>query len=324
MSTPRNLKNNINDWQERICNAPYTQFGNQVKYFFEKIENEKVIKGIIHEACTKYNFSNEDILERINHNGILSDFSFKNETEHVAFNFQLLKYFLNKFPTGQLHTVNFFQRDDFEKTKNNFVEEYIATLVNFIQDRIEKSNSIIFLLEKYKKRTEWFNKKALLEKYHTSKNHEQILEDDLRLFLFDQGIEYPFSTPKSPSGRADIVGNVTDEDLLICEIKIFDSDKNYRKDRIKKGLTQIIQYTNDYNKDSGYLVIFNMDDADMHFNFDSTHSFPPKLSYGNKTYYFIVVNIREQEHASMLKKPPMIDINLSDLIEENSMAENIN
>ena len=82
------------------------------------------------------------------------------------------------------------------------------------------------MLEKYKRRTEWFTFSNLLEKYSTAdKNYEQIFEDDLRLFLFDQGIDYPFSTPKSTSGRGDIIGSIDTNDPLIIEIKIFDRER---------------------------------------------------------------------------------------------------
>lgn len=36
-----------------------------------------------------------------------------------------------------------------------------------------------------------------------------------------------FSTPRTPSGKADIVEAIETNDLLIIEIKIFDEPKNY-------------------------------------------------------------------------------------------------
>ena len=66
------------------------------------------------------------------------------------------------------------------------VEQLIAfPIVYFVHDKIEKYSSTIFLLEKYKKRIEWFTKDQLLTKYRQlTKSYEQIFEDDLRLFLY--------------------------------------------------------------------------------------------------------------------------------------------
>jgi hypothetical protein len=148
----------------------------------------------------------------------------------------------------------------YERGISLFVHDFILPITNYLHDKLNKSSSTMYLLEKYKKRTEWFNKNILFEKYKSAeKEYEQIFEDDLRLFLFDQGIDYPFSTPKSTSGRADLIGAIDTSDPLIIEIKIFDRGKKYEINRIVKGLTQIKDYTNDYNKDFGYLVIFNLE-----------------------------------------------------------------
>lgn len=121
----------------------------------------------------------------------------------------------------------------------------------------------------------------------------------MRLFLFDQGIDYPFSTPTSASGRADIIGEIETDDPLVVEIKIFDRSKSYGKERIKDGFNQIVKYANDYNKDVGYLVIFNMDKAELNFNFtDNSNIFPPSIQFNNKIFYFVVINSANNETAS--------------------------
>ena len=80
----------------------------------------------------------------------------------------------------------------FEERKVDYVETFINPVVEFLHDRIDKSSSILYLLEKYKK-SRMVSKKELFGNYKsTTKGYEQILEDDLRLFLFDQGIDYPF------------------------------------------------------------------------------------------------------------------------------------
>ncbi len=204
---------------------------------------------------------------------------------------------------------------DFEGIKTKIIEEYISPILYFFHDRLNKSNSVVYLLEKYKKRTEWFTKSQLYSAYKSStKNYEKIFEDDLRLFLFEQGIDYPFSTPMSASGRADIIGEIETDDPLIVEIKIFDRDKGYGAERIKEGFTQIVKYANDYNKDFGFLVVFNMDEVELNLiDSENGNLFPPSTTFNNKTFFVIVVNCLDGKSASKSGNIKEIEISMKNL-----------
>lgn len=156
------------------------------------------------------------------------------------------------------------------------------------------------MLERYKRRIEWFHRDTLLKTYNEAESgYEKIFEDDLRLFLFDQGIDYPFSTPHSASGRADVVGLLDTKSPLIVEIKIWDSSKSYRKARLLEGFNQIVQYTSDYNKEVGYLVVFNCDNVEIEVESeDSKLNFPNRVLFNNRTYYIVVVNMFNELTAS--------------------------
>lgn len=190
----------------------------------------------------------------------------------------------------------------------------VYPIINALQDRLDKSSFILYLLERYKRRTEWFMKKDLCKRYKSvNKSYEQIFEDDLRLFLFDQGVDFPFSTPQSASGRADVVGQIETEDPIIVEVKIFDKNKGYGVDRIKDGFGQIVDYTTDYNKNTGYLVIYNMEETELDFNFsDSNNMFPPSISLNGKVFYFIVINLSivSASKKGPLKKIPITETEL--------------
>jgi len=295
-----NLRTDLQEWKNRLYRSPYGQFGHQLKYFLNNLKENKQIAGIMSEASNQYSYKEEqfDEIEKQLMRG--TKLSFENEINQAAFCYQFLEYFVIKYKTHDLHIYTLFQRSGFDKTRDKIIEDYISPIIYFLHDKLDKSNSTIYLLEKYKKRTEWFFKKELYEQYSSaSKNYEQKLEDDLRLFLFDQGIDYPFSTPMSSSGRADIVGEIDTDDPLIIEIKIFDRDKGYGKSRIKDGFAQIVKYANDYNKDVGYLVIYNMDIAELNLNFNESNGiFPPCIKFNNKTYYIIVIDTKLRETAS--------------------------
>lgn len=201
---------------------------------------------------------------------------------------------------------------------NSFV---FVPIVNFLHDTLEESNNALVLLERCKNRTEWFRKSELRTTYSqaSSKGYEQVLEDDLRLFLFDQGIEYPFSTPKSASGRADIVADLETPDPLIVEIKIVDEQRNYGKRCITDGITQIYKHACDFDKSLGYLVVFNMDVAEIEFEL-SSESMPSRITIAGKTLFLVVVNLQDLKPASkqgQLKKVTLTESDLVSGIESN-------
>lgn len=191
-------------------------------------------------------------------------------------------------------------------------------MVNYIHDELDSSNGILYLLEKYKRRTEWFLAAKLENKYKTAApSYEQVFEDDLRMYLFDQGIDYPFSTPASSSGRADIIGLIETNDPLILEIKIFDKQRSYGKPRISSGFAQIVRYARDYNKPVGYLVIYNLDKVEIHIETErKDKTFPYRIEFAGKIFYIIIVNLNFGTSSSKLKKLDVVSLTMDEIITE--------
>jgi len=310
-----NLRTQLQEWKNRLYRAPSEQFGHQLKYLINNLNQHIQIQGLINEACIKYVLTKEqyDDFSEMMERG--SELSFENEIHQTAFCWQFLKHFISGTGDYNLHRYTIFQCREFDNTRSKIIEALISPIIYYLHDRLDKSNSVIFLLEKYKRRTEWFTKKLLYKKYQEiDHNYEQLFEDDLRLFLFDQGIDYPFSTPLSATGRADIIGEIETDDPLVVEIKIFDRTKNYGKDRIKDGFTQIVKYANDYNKDVGYLVIYNLDKGELNLNFsEKTKIFPPSINFNNKVFYFIIINAAVFDTASKSGTITQIEITENEL-----------
>lgn len=308
-----NLRTNLQEWKNRLSRASWEQFGHQLKYLLQNIEGNKLIKGLIHEAIIEYPYDKTKIGEVVDD---LRDIQFKNQTDHASFCYQLMHFLIESVGHYDFHQLTIFQSGSFEENKEEVISQTITPIFYYLHDKLDKSNSTIYLLEKYKRRTEWFTKLDLLSRYQSAtKSYEQILEDDLRMFLFDQGIDYPFSTPKSTSGRADIIGAIDTSDPIVLEIKIVDKKRGYGKGRIKEGFTQILKYANDYNKDIGYLVIYNLDSSEINCNFSEQNDvFPPVFNFNNKTFFFIVINLAQLESASNLGTLQSIEITEADLL----------
>lgn len=311
-----NLRSNLQEWRSRLYRTTFQQLGNQLKFFANYIENTSQLKGIIYESIFNSKYNNDEIA-RI-YDSLLHGqrHLFDDEADQAAFSYLFLNYCLQKAGNYNLRSLNLFMGGDFEEFRGNFIETYISPILIYFHNTLDASNSVLFLLEKYKKRVEWFYHAELLNKYlNAERSFEKLLEDDLRLFLFDQGIDYPFSTPKSASGRADIVGEIDTDDPIVIEIKIFDKEKRYDKNRIKEGFNQIVKYTNDYNKNVGYLVIFNMNQVEINFKFDSNSKmFPPAIHFNNKIFYFIVINCNNTLSASKLGSIEQVEVTEAEII----------
>jgi hypothetical protein len=108
-------------------------------------------------------------------------------------------------------------------------------LVGYLQEQLGAASDVLYLLERYVRRVEWFDRARLWEEYHRDKVRGEALYDrDLRRFLFEQGIDYPFSRPASASGEADIIADLSTDDPLVCEVKLFNAG-SYGRSYIGKG-----------------------------------------------------------------------------------------
>ena len=193
-----NLRTNLQEWKNRLYKSSFEQFPHQLKFSLSNIDNNKLLTGIIQEAVLKYSLDDETLNRTIEEmmQGP-NEYSFENEMQHASFFFQILKHIIKAQGSYNLHMTSMFFAGEFEESKKNVIEICITPIFYYLHDQLDHSNSVTYLLEKYKKRTEWFTGNELLEKYNSvESNYEKLFEDDLRLFLFDQGIDNPFSTPK--------------------------------------------------------------------------------------------------------------------------------
>lgn len=296
-----NLRADLQEWKNRLVRADYNQFGHQLKFFIDFIEKNKIIFGLITEMTNLYKYE-ISFFEKLDSTERYFDIVFENNEQQASYYYQLIKYVSSQVGVAKINEDFYFGTGEYGKQADVIVENIITPLIYYFHDKLDKSNSIIYLLEKYKRRVEWFTRKELSNKYNSAeKEYENLLQEDLRLFLFDQGIDFPFSTPESASGRSDIVGAIETDDPLIIEIKILDKQKKYGIERIKSGLHQIVKYTEDYSKDVGYLVIYNFDKTRYDFKFkDNNNIFPPMLTFNNKLYYFVTIDMYFDETASKL------------------------
>jgi hypothetical protein len=192
---------------------------------------------------------------------------------------------------------------NFNDQLRDFVEGAIDPLVHYLEDRIEDGGSVLGILGRYKRRTEWFHQSDLHARYEADTTHgEQVLDAHLREYLVDHGIDFPFSQPRSPSGEADVVSLGSDEPLAL-EIKLFLPDAGKDRAYIRQGFAQAYRYAADYHLPAGYLVTFNLTDGLLVFGSDHPERWPASITVGDRTVFCVTVDANpERPTASKDRK----------------------
>jgi hypothetical protein len=264
-------------------------FNDELKIFFEFLRSKPLLNGLLEEIRLnlpdfKTAYNNMVAKRRI----ILPT----TEKERVRLCLSFLEYCMNEAredESSQIgmelgHLMNFEQGTHF------FIEQFFMPFYEYLDQHIEDLSSVLYIIEKFKLRSQWFERERLFNLYNSdTSTGEAKLDKSLREFLFDNGIEYPFSSPASDSGRADIVASLHTPDPIIIEVKVFDGASRGRN-HIRKGFRQINEYMTDYGKDIGYLVIFNVCDKDLRFSLTCSDK-PLRISSSNKTVFIIDVDI---------------------------------
>ena len=209
---------------------------------------------------------------------------------------------------------------DYNTKYRQFTEAVVDPLVDFLQDRIDDRGNVLLLVERFKLQVEWFRREELYSLYKKNTSvGERNLDRELRVSLFEGGVDYPFSQPSSPSGEADIVALLGSDDPLVLEVKVFDPERSKGKGNLRQGFHQVIRYADDYNESLGYLVIFNCSDKTLvvSSNESSEPEVPPRITYGGKTFFIVSIDIHPDTISASRENPASrITVSQGELIGE--------
>jgi hypothetical protein len=196
-----------------------------------------------------------------------------------------------------------------------FTERILRPLFDHLDERIGAESSILYTLERYVRRVEWFERDDLYRRYEADRqNGEEVYNRDLRKFLFSEGINMPFTQAKSASGLSDILTDLDTEDPFIGEVKLFDA-VNHRKRELATGMNQAAAYAQDWKKNTGYLIIINLSGRHLELPSDGPKgTWPPYLDLGGIRVYLIAVRALPTATASKQGKPQPVAVTRDDLI----------
>jgi hypothetical protein len=198
-------------------------------------------------------------------------------------------------------------------------EQLVEPLVDYLQERVGEDSDVLRLLGRYKRRVEWFDRHALYSEFLANQTRgEAVYDSDLRRYLFDQGIDNPFSQPRSASGEADVIALLETEDPLVLEIKLYDGEGRAIPN-IASGVQQATRYASDYHKMTAYVVIFNLTARHLLLpSDDETGSWPPYVRVGSVKVNLIVVQALPLPSASTQGRVQQSTVTRAQLVSEDA------
>jgi len=287
----RQLRYELQVKKDRLFKVYFSALIDELKIFFDFLEKHPILHGLLGELRTNMPDFDEWYKKMTAQRRIVWP---PTEEERVRLCLAFLEHVINSGDENTpfniaLNTGGYTARS-VKDAASFFLEQFFMPFYEYLDQHIEEYSSVLYIIEKFKLRAQWFERKPLYDLYNgdTSRG-EAILDRFLRKFLFDNGIEYPFSTPASASGRADIVASLHTPDPVIVEVKVFDGGSRGRG-YLRQGFRQVHDYMTDYNKNVGYLVIFNVCDKDLQFKLTNPDK-PARVHLNNKTIFLIVVDI---------------------------------
>ncbi|MFB0843225.1 hypothetical protein [Paenibacillus oleatilyticus] len=301
------LKTQLENRIKSVLASTYGNFHNDIKIFLDFVESNAVLRALLEELKTvEFNY-NQWINDYDNYSS-----GYSPTPDHYLKKALLGYFIMSDFANLKLDCMSdpFLQiadpRVDYNKRCHLIAEIYFMPLYEYFNENIQHVSSVLYLLDKYKHRTEWFHKEKLYKMYiDDTRRGEDNLTLDLQEYLHNQGIDYPFSSPRSPSGRADLIGQLETPDPMVLEVKIFNLENNYNKTYIRKGLTQAYRYALDYQKPVGYLVVYNLDERDLVFEKNEGSLQYKSIRIGDKTIFVLVIDIYPSPKTASERQKPL-------------------
>lgn len=195
----------------------------------------------------------------------------------------------------------------------------VMPLFDYLTERVGTESSVLYHLERYVRRVEWFDRDDLYQRYQANtRQGEKVYDDHLRRFLFDQGLDMPFSQPKSASGLSDVIGDLNTDDPLVCEVKVFDAD-SHDKRGIASGVHQVVNYAQDYGKSAAYLVVINLSGRALELPTDGgDKEWPRFIDLGGVRVHLLAVRALPTVSASKMGKARPVTVTREDLVDPDS------
>ena len=253
---------NVKNWLESLYSQYEKQYGEAMLNFFtnrlwDKVYSEVHCKRIIDKLISSFPYPEEKLDEMKNEYFTDLDHIIDAKwQQYISFSIQKLQYerkkmpkFMHCEPYCEIINWTYLDKVDEHTKVMSFKTDFIRPIIDYIEDQLNSSSSIIEEIKRYKERVERFRTINLKE----NDLKEEKLQDDIALYLFDKG--YDFSRePNINKGCPDFIikgekskllNNSQDSDPLIIEVKLFKDPKICTESKIDKSLKQVEDYSSE-------------------------------------------------------------------------------
>ena len=302
----QDLRVRLQERRNRLLKTNFMTFDTELRYFLQFLDENTFTRSMLVTLETKSLVDYEQWASELSGK---REVQFPENEEGRA----MVCYCILKRCVDEEHSdkawdwgLKFGSETKFDAMLRAFSDAVVDPFVNFLYDQIDDGGNVLYQIERFKLKAEWFRRKELYNHYQGDTSvGEASLDLELRASLFDGGIDYPFSQPSSPSGKVDIVALLGSDDPLVLEVKVFDTKLSKGKSHLRQGFHQVLRYANDYNQSLGYLVIFNCSERQLVISTEeaSEAEFPPRIGYGGKTVFVIPIDIHPVTASASKEKP---------------------
>lgn len=295
----------LEDLFQNFKNTAFEDMNHEFPRFFKELRNVSVFNSILSELKINNPISQEEMNDwnnkmcNVRQNQIYGNYS---QDKYASLLLHWCDYLLDNnllycsMSLNELSLPGLENESSKRKEQNYFKECIVGKIVSYIKWQLRNVHYSLYLLNRYKMRSEAFKKDELNEIYQKDQDKsERVLQDNLRLFLFEQGVEYPFSCAELAVGKTDVYAQVSLNDCMLTEVKILDRERAYGINRLNDGFSQLVKYVDELQVPVGYLVIYNFDDSQPVV---VTETGDNVIILDDKTYYVIFVNLYNVESAS--------------------------
>jgi len=304
----------------RLLVQDYTQAGHEVRLIVDWINRQPALRAVLAEAALVEPDLGFEAFEQGLRGGQRLSWTSQSEEGRAVLAWKLMQHIADDERAGHGDDATdpylFAFNGNLNDQVRELAERVFAPLFDFLGERIGAESSVLYVLERYVRRLEWFDRDELHARFDADRrNGEEVYNLDLQRFLFLEGNYITYAKPRSASGEADVVGELDTDDPLVCDGKIFDGDGR-GKSYLAKGFNQIIQYAQDHQKSVAYLVIFNISGRPLQFPTDGTPGTPPPYieMSGIRVYLVAVRALPPQATASKLGKATPFILTRDDLV----------
>lgn len=293
--------------QERtaeLYSAPQASVGSRLKHFVTWLESEPFFKVTLAGLPDPGTDGMQWITENVHHTGAVS-FP-EGEADTVACCWLVVRHVsgLDDPGTG-IWSIghNFVRRGGIEDAIRAFLEVFVDPILVWLKERLLVEDHVLHSLDRYSREAAWFRRDGLRHTYEedTTKGEER-LNSDLRHHLFRDGIDFPFSEVRGPSGQPDIVVPDDEAEPLPLEVKVYDPDRGRDDGWVRSGFVQAIEYAHDYRRADGYLAVFDVSHDGLAIAGDDPKTHLPFIRSSGVTVFVVVIPIGPTQAASRRRR----------------------